>query len=57
LEEYTKNFICGFRNRDLLNAKQESSTLCVDTVKALRINLRHEVCGQDMGLEGSKKIS
>jgi len=40
MEIYTKNFICGFRNRDLLNAKQESLTLYVDTVKALRIHLR-----------------
>jgi len=34
---------CGFRNMYLLNAKQESSTLYVDTVKSLRVNLRHEV--------------
>ena len=39
MEKYTKNFICGFRNRDLLNAKQEGSTVYVDAVKALRINL------------------
>ena len=35
MEKYTKNFICGFRNGDLVNAKQESSTLDADMVKAL----------------------